>query len=90
MSSSSAWISAGADGSNWLTYGRTYDEQRFSPLKQINAPNVSQLKLAWHYDLPTDPRAHESTPLIVDGKLYVTGTDGDLGKTGKESRCDVS
>jgi quinohemoprotein ethanol dehydrogenase len=67
-------VSAGQDGGNWLTYGRTYDEQRFSPLKQINAQNIAQLKLSWHYDLPTDPRAHESTPLIVDGRLYVTGT----------------
>jgi quinohemoprotein ethanol dehydrogenase len=67
-------VSANQDADNWLTYGRTYDEQRFSPLQQINTQTVSQLKLAWHYDLPTDPRGHESTPLIVDAKLYVTGT----------------
>jgi glucose dehydrogenase len=42
---------ADGDAANWLTYGRTYDEQRFSPLKQINAQSVGQLKLAWHYDL---------------------------------------
>jgi quinohemoprotein ethanol dehydrogenase len=67
-------LDANHDAGNWLSYGRTYDEKRFSPLKQINAQNVSQLKLAWHYDLPTDPRAHEATPLIVDGAMYVTGT----------------
>ncbi|HEY4213913.1 MAG TPA: PQQ-dependent dehydrogenase, methanol/ethanol family [Steroidobacteraceae bacterium] len=65
---------ADADVDDWLTYGRTYSEQRFSPLKQINSRNVSQLKLAWHYDLPTDPRVHESTPLMVDGTLYMTGS----------------
>jgi quinohemoprotein ethanol dehydrogenase len=65
---------ADRDPNNWLTYGRTYSEQRFSPLTQINAQNVSQLKLAWHYNLPTDPRAHEATPLVVDGILYVTGS----------------
>jgi quinohemoprotein ethanol dehydrogenase len=67
-------VAADQDVNNWLSYGRTYDEQRFSPLQQINAGNVSQLKLAWHYDLPTDPRAHEATPLVIDGTLYVTGS----------------
>src|SRR6516225_9089781 len=51
---------ADRDEANWLTYGRTYDEQRFSPLKQIATQNVAQLKLAWHYDLPVDARAQES------------------------------
>jgi quinohemoprotein ethanol dehydrogenase len=63
---------AAADTANWLTYGRTYDEQRFSPLRRINAGNVSQLKLAWHYDLDAAHRVQESTPLIVDGVMYVT------------------
>ena len=65
-------LGAGGDGDNWLTYGRTYDEHRFSPLKQITAANVAGLKPAWHYDLPVDARAQESTPLIIDGMMYVT------------------
>ena len=32
---------------DWLMFSRTYDAQRFSPLKEINKQNVSQLKLAW-------------------------------------------
>lgn len=64
--------SAGGDAANWLTYGRTYDEQRFSPLKQINTDTVGQLKLAWHHDLDAAHRVQESTPLIVDGVMYVT------------------
>jgi len=63
---------ADADTANWLTYGRTYDEQRFSPLKQINPGNVDQLKLAWHYDLDAAHRVQESTPVVVDGVMYVT------------------
>ena len=63
---------ADSEPGNWLTYGRTYDEQRFSPLKQINADNVSRLKLAWHVDLDAAHRAQESTPVIVDGVMYVT------------------
>src|SRR5215469_2547570 len=62
---------ADADSSNWLTYGRTYTEQRFSPLKQIDEQSVSKLGLAWSYDLET-LRGVESTPLVKDGVLYVT------------------
>jgi quinohemoprotein ethanol dehydrogenase len=65
-------LGAGGDGDNWLTYGRTYDEHRFSPLQQINAANVAGLKPSWHFDLPVDPRVQESTPLIIDGVMYVT------------------
>ncbi len=67
-------LGAGGEGDNWLTYGRTYDEHRFSPLQQINAGNVAGLKPAWHFDLPVDPRAQESTPLVIDGVMYVTAS----------------
>ena len=63
---------AGDDAANWMSYGRTYDEQRFSPLKKIDAGNISQLKLAWHYDLDTAHRVQEATPLVIDGVMYVT------------------
>jgi quinohemoprotein ethanol dehydrogenase len=65
-------LGAGGEGDNWLTYGRTYDEHRFSPLQQINAGNVAGLKPAWHFDLPMETRAQESTPLVIDGVMYVT------------------
>ena len=55
---------------NWLSHGRTYAEQRFSPLAQINADNVGELGLAWFADLDTD-RGQEATPIVVDGVLYV-------------------
>lgn len=54
-----------------MTYGRTYDEQRFSPLHQINDRNVSHLGLAWYYDLDTS-RGQEATPIVVDGVMYFT------------------
>jgi len=63
---------ADAEPGNWMSYGRTYDEQRFSPLKLITADNVSGLKLAWHLDLDAAHRAQESTPVVVDGVMYVT------------------
>src|SRR5438876_5825233 len=64
-------INADREPGNWMTYGRTYGEQRFSPLKQINDQNVSQLGLAWYYDLDTH-RGQEATPIIVDGRMYFT------------------
>jgi len=30
------------DGRNWLAYGRTYSEKRYSPLDEINSGNVSE------------------------------------------------
>ena len=60
-----------ADAANWLTYGRTYDEQRFSPLDVINTDNVKDLGLAWFADLDT-ARGQEATPLVIDGRIYVT------------------
>jgi quinohemoprotein ethanol dehydrogenase len=60
------------DRGNWLAHGRTFNEQRFSPLKQINEQNVGQLGLAWHYKLDVD-RGVEATPIVVDGVMYTTG-----------------
>jgi quinohemoprotein ethanol dehydrogenase len=59
------------DPGNWLTHGRTYDEQRFSPLTQINDGNVSKLGLAWYHNLNTH-RGVEGTPIVVDGVIYNT------------------
>ena len=56
---------------NWLAHGRTYDEQRFSPLQSINASNVSELGLAWSYDTGVG-RGHEATPIVVDGTMFFT------------------
>ena len=54
-----------------MTYGRTYSEQRFSPLDQITADNVNLLGLAWYADFDID-RGQEATPLIIDGVMYVS------------------
>ncbi len=64
-------IEADKEPGNWLTHGRTYSEQRFSPLKQITDQNVRQLGLAWYFDLHTQ-RGQEATPLVVDGTMYFT------------------
>jgi quinohemoprotein ethanol dehydrogenase len=59
--------------SDWLTYGRTYGEQRFSPLAQIHDGNVGELRPDWVLQLPGD-RGLVSTPLVVDGVLYFIGS----------------
>jgi alcohol dehydrogenase (cytochrome c)/quinohemoprotein ethanol dehydrogenase len=62
---------ADAEPGQWMSHGRTYDEQRYSPLAQIRKDNVKDLGLAWFADLDTD-RGQEATPLVVDGVLYVS------------------
>ena len=66
-----ALLDAADNRSEWLTHGRTYDEQRFSPIEQINTGNVKNLGLAWYADLDT-ARGQEGTPLVIDGTIYTT------------------
>ena len=77
---------AAGNAGQWMSYGRTWDEQRYSPLTQINDTNVQKLGLAWYADLNTF-RGLEGTPLVVDGVLYnvsifnvVTAYDARNGK----------
>jgi alcohol dehydrogenase (cytochrome c) len=66
---------ADKDADNWLLHGRTYDNQRYSPLTQINKANVRHL-------LPVSiiqtgiANSFEATPLVVNGVMYVS-TAGD-------------
>ncbi len=62
---------ADAEPGQWMSHGRTYGEQRFSPLGQIATGTVGKLGLAWFADLDTR-RGQEATPLVVDGVLYVS------------------
>ena len=62
---------ADKDPGNWMSQGRTYSEQRFSPLTNVNTSNVKDLGLAWSFDLATN-RGVEVTPIVVDGNMYVT------------------
>ncbi|HVY82492.1 MAG TPA: PQQ-dependent dehydrogenase, methanol/ethanol family [Steroidobacteraceae bacterium] len=83
-----ASVADSKDAGNWMSYGRTYDEQRFSPLRQIDASTVANLKLAWHYDLDTAHRVQEATPLVIDGVMYVSSAWSKVfaldAATGKE------
>jgi len=67
---SSRIVEADKDPGNWLSYGRTYNEQRFSPLTKITVDNAKQLGLAWYSNLDS-VRGQEATPLVIDGVMYV-------------------
>ena len=66
------------EAGNWLMVHRTYDANRFSPLDEITADNVSGLKLAYAVPLGgLEPSSFgtggvEATPLAKDGFLYIT------------------
>ncbi|MDG2273414.1 MAG: PQQ-dependent dehydrogenase, methanol/ethanol family, partial [Halioglobus sp.] len=64
-------MQADSEPGQWMTHGRTYSEQRYSPLTKINVNNVAELGLAWSYNLKTE-RGIEATSLMVDGVVYTT------------------
>jgi len=55
---------------DWTLYGLDSNEQRYSPLEQINPETVSRLGLAWSMELPPQARSMQGTPLAIDGTLY--------------------
>ena len=64
-------LGAAKDRVNWLTYGRDYSNQRFSPLNQIHAGNVKKLIPAWIYQSGVS-NTFQATPIVVDGGMYVS------------------
>ena len=68
-------------------YGRSYGEQRFSPLDQVNRDNVANLGLAWFADMRST-RALEATPIVVDGMMFLSSEWSRVhafdAKTGEE------
>lgn len=63
--------SAATNNAEWLSYGRTYSEQRYSPLTAVNRDTVTDLGVAWSFELDTN-RGQEATPLVIDGTVYFT------------------
>ncbi|MGA9885238.1 MAG: pyrroloquinoline quinone-dependent dehydrogenase [Candidatus Acidiferrales bacterium] len=81
-----------SSAANWPMYNRDLASTRFSPLKQINADNVSKLARAWSYSMrpggvgPASAAYAEATPIVVNDIMYVpagnkiVALDGDTGK----------
>ena len=66
-----------AQDTEWRSYANGLNANRYSPLDQINATNFKNIQLAWRFDAahfgPRIETNWESTPLLVKGRLYVTG-----------------
>ena len=62
---------AGADTANWLTHGRDYSNQRFSPLDQINTGTIKKLVPKWIYQTGVSA-TFQTTPLVADGIMYLS------------------
>ena len=85
-------------GEEWISYGVNWAEQRYSPLKQIDATNISRLGLAWSAPLPLaqgNPQVHqENTPLVFNGVLYgitpwsIVGGPADMAVENLLWRCE--
>jgi hypothetical protein len=80
---------AGSDPRNWMTHGRTYNEQRFSPPAQIASQSVDTLGLAWHHDWPPDPRFWLLLGSVDGWRAIVhDGTRGARGMVGFGAEID--
>lgn len=65
-------VGARADSADWLTYSGSYDGWRYSTLSQITPANAQRLRLLWIYQLRERDTRFETTPLAVDGVLFLT------------------
>jgi len=67
-----------ADPNNWPQYHRSYNAWRYSPLDQINASNVSKLKVAWIHQPGKITHGLQATPIVIDGILYYISADNNV------------
>src|SRR5262249_18241741 len=70
-------VNAAREPQNWLTYSGNYFAHHFSTLDQIDSSNVHRLHPKWVYQLKTTHKV-ESTPIVVDGVLYITRPPNDV------------
>ena len=79
-------LRAPSEPQNWLTYSGSYMSQRYSSLQQVTPANVKNLELQWVFQAQSLQK-FESTPLVVDGVMYLTQSPDDLialdAKTGR-------
>ncbi|HEX8032062.1 MAG TPA: PQQ-dependent dehydrogenase, methanol/ethanol family, partial [Vicinamibacterales bacterium] len=67
-----AGVAAPGAQSNWVTVGQDAGATKYSTLDQINTSNVKNLQLAWTFHTGDKTGFFESTPVVVDGTMYVT------------------
>src|SRR5262249_17840784 len=72
------------DPDDWLMLNRTFDQQRYSPLKQIDKSNVGQLRMVWSRGLP--PGTQESVPIVYRGIMYLFAPGASIEAVGGTTR----
>jgi len=70
-------IRAAQEPDNWLTYSGSYYSQRYSTLNQITPANVKNLQIRWTLQVKSLEK-FEATPLVVDGRMYLTQAPNDV------------
>ncbi len=81
-------LEADREPGNWLTYSGSYNSQRHSRLEQINRDNVSELELKWAFQMRTLEDV-ETTPLVVDGIMYLTEPPSNAHAPGYPNRTNL-
>ena len=78
-----AWVTAAALSAavvgaqqNWAQVGQDSGATKYSTLDQINTGNVKTLQRAWTFHTGDKSGFFESTPLMIDGTLYVSAQNG--------------
>ena len=69
-------VNAAKTPGNWLTYSGDYAGQRHSALDGITPANVGKLQVKWVFQQPIREK-FETTPLVVDGVMYLTVPPND-------------
>lgn len=74
-------------GKDWPNYGGDYYNRRYSSLDQINTTNVKDLKAAWkfHIGFGDKPSSFETTPVVIDGVMYITSGRNDVWALGAKN-----
>ncbi len=78
---------------NWMSLGRDFQQQHFSPLTNINDSNISDLGFAWEYDASSRigrvKRGLEATPIVVDGIMFTSGAWGVVYALNAETGIEI-
>ncbi len=72
----------------WPTYYGNLSGNRYTTVDQITPANVAKLQMQWVYPIQYSPL--ETTPLVVDGVMYVTGPNQVFAIDGRTRRRDVA
>src|SRR5438046_10598383 len=74
------------DHADWLMWRRTLNSWGYSPLDQINATNVRNLRMVWTRGM--GPGIQEATPLVYRGVMYLPNPS-DLIQAINAATCDL-